>query len=153
MDLPWPQIKGGHLPRHSFKKRVGFWRLGKSGHQLIMWWVMGWWSDFTEFSMTIAHYIDSTGMNWDVMLPFFLMVYRAIPHTITTYSPFYLLHGRGMVLPKGRFKAKISPDIQDVDQVQRLENLKYSLLKAYKEVRLSNRKAHQKNKAYYNKKA
>ena len=58
-----------------------------------------------------------------------------------------------MVLPNERdLKAKISPDIRDVDQAQRLENLKSSLLKAYKEVRLNNRKAHQKNKAYYDKK-
>jgi len=59
-----------------------------------------------------------------------------------------------MVLPnEGDLKAKISHDIQDVDQVKRLENLKSSLKKAYKEVRLNNQKAHQKNKAYYDKKA
>ena len=59
-----------------------------------------------------------------------------------------------MVLPnEGDLKAKISPDIRDVDQVQRLESLKSSLLKAYKEVRRNNRKSHQKNKAYYDKKA
>jgi hypothetical protein len=53
----------------------------------------------------------------------------------------------------GDLKTKISPDIQNVEQVQRLENLKSSLLKAYEKVRLNNRKAHQKNKAYYDKKA
>ena len=64
----------------------------------------------------------------------------------TTWSRF--------VLPKeGDIKAKISHDIQDVGQVKRLENLKSSLKKAYKEVRLNNQKAHQKNKAYYDKKA
>ena len=82
------------------------------------------------------------------------MAYRAIPHSTTHYSPFYLLHGREMVLPnEGDLKAKISSHMQDVDQVQKLDNLKSSLLKAYKEVRLNNRKAHQKNKAYYDKKA
>jgi len=59
-----------------------------------------------------------------------------------------------MVLPnEGDLMANISSHIQDVDQVQRLENLKSSLLKAYKEVRLNDRKAHQKNKDYYDKKA
>jgi len=59
-----------------------------------------------------------------------------------------------MVLPnEGDLKAKISHYIQDVDQIKRLENLKYSLKKAYKEVRLNSQKAHQKNKAYYDKKA
>jgi len=73
---------------------------------------------------------------------------------MTQYSPFYFLHGREMILPnEGDLKARISPEIHDVDQVQRLENLKASLRKAYKEVRVNNRKAHQKNKAYYDKKA
>jgi len=54
---------------------------------------------------------------------------------------------------EGDLKTKISPDIQDVDQVQILEILKSSLLKASKEVRLNNWKAHLKNKAHYDKKA
>jgi hypothetical protein len=59
-----------------------------------------------------------------------------------------------MVLPKeGYLRAQVSSNIQDTDQVQRLENLKSSLRKAYKEVRVNNRKAHQKNKVYYEKKA
>jgi len=67
---------------------------------------------------SIAHYIDSTGTNWDVVLPFF-MTYRATPHSTTGYSPFYLPHGREMILPnEGDLKAKISHDIQDVDQVK-----------------------------------
>jgi hypothetical protein len=58
-----------------------------------------------------------------------------------------------MVLPnEGDLKAKISHDIQDVDQGNSLENLKSSRKKAYKEVRLNNQKSHQKNKAYYDKK-
>lgn len=69
-------------------------------------------------------------------------------------SPFYLLHDRDIVLPnEGKLKAKISPGIQDADQFQRLGNLKSSLIKAYKEVRLDNKRAQQKNKADYNKKA
>jgi hypothetical protein len=66
----------------------------------------------------IAYYIDSTGTNWDVILPFFLMAYRT-PHSTTGYCPFYLLHGREMVSPKeGGLKAKVSSNIQDADQVQ-----------------------------------
>jgi len=59
------------------------------------------------------------------VLPFFLVVYRPTPHSATGYSPFYLLLGRGMVLPnEDDLKAEVSPNIQDADQVQRLENLK-----------------------------
>ena len=43
-------------------------------------------------------------------------------------------------------KAKHSPGIQELDQVRRLENLKSTLMKAYKEDELNNRKAHEKNK-------
>jgi transposase InsO family protein len=42
---------------------------------------------------SMSHYIDSTGTNWDVVLPFFLMAYRTTPHSTTKYSHFYLLHG------------------------------------------------------------
>ena len=59
-----------------------------------------------------------------------------------------------MVVPnEGKLKAKISPDIQDADQVQGLGKLKSSLIKAYKEVGVKNRTAQQKNKADCNKKA
>jgi hypothetical protein len=79
------------------------------------------------------------------------MAYSATPYSTTGYSPFHLLYGQEMVLPKeGHLKTKISPDMLDVDHVQRLENLKFSLKKANKEVGL-NRKANQKNKAYYKK--
>jgi hypothetical protein len=68
---------------------------------------------------SISHYIDSTGTNWDVVLPFFLLAYRGTPHSTTGYSPLYLLHGREMVLPnEGDLKAKVLHDIQDVDQVE-----------------------------------
>jgi len=96
---------------------------------------------------SIAHYIDSTGMNWEVVLPFF-MAFTATPHSTTQYSPFCLLHGREMILPnEGELKAKISPEIHDADQVQRLENFKAIRRKANKDVRHNNRKAHLKNKA------
>ena len=78
---------------------------------------------------------------------------RATPHSKTQYNPLYVLHGRETVLPnEGDLKTKISTDVHNVDQVQRLENVKSSLLKAYREVKLNNQKAHQKNKAYYDKK-
>jgi len=46
----------------------------------------------------MSHYVNSSHSNWDLVLPFFLMTYRATPHSTTGYSPFFLLHGREMVL-------------------------------------------------------
>jgi transposase InsO family protein len=44
-------------------------------------------------------YVNAAGNDWDTLLPLFLMSYRAAPSTVTGYSPFYLLHGREMVVP------------------------------------------------------
>jgi hypothetical protein len=69
----------------------------------------------------ISHYIDFTDTNWDAVLSFFLMACRATTHSTAkySYSPFYLIHGREMIVPNdGTLKAKISPDIQNADQVQ-----------------------------------
>jgi hypothetical protein len=57
------------------------------------------------------------------------------------------------LLNEGDLKAKISPEIQAADQVQKLENLQSCVQKAYKEVRSNNRNSHLKNKSYYDRKA
>jgi len=46
----------------------------------------------------MSHYVNSSHSNWDLVLPFFFMAYRATPHCTNGYSPFLLLHGREMVL-------------------------------------------------------
>jgi hypothetical protein len=45
------------------------------------------------------HYIDSYGTNWDTVVPFVLIAYRATPNTTTKFSPFYLLCGWEMNVP------------------------------------------------------
>ena len=59
----------------------------------------------------LAHYVDATHTNWDLLIPFFLMAYRATPNTTTGYSPFFLLHGTEMNLPSSdNLEAKIVMD-------------------------------------------
>jgi transposase InsO family protein len=101
----------------------------------------------------LSHYINSAHTNWDTLVPFFPMPYRAIPNIVNGYSPFFLLHGREMTLPSRETlkpqlpKENFSPD-------QRLESLKSSLRMAYKLAAKANRKSHNNNnKRLYDHKA
>ena len=61
---------------------------------------------------TMSH-VNKYGNNWDDLVDYALMVHRAMPHTVATFSPFYLLYGREMRLPttsdlNARFKFRKS---------------------------------------------
>jgi len=100
----------------------------------------------------LSHYINASHTNWDVVVPFYVMAYRATPNTVTNFSPFYLLHGREMPLPNSdNLKARVSRE--KPDNHQRLENLKASLNAAYKYVNKSNKKAQENNKRLYDRRA
>ena len=65
----------------------------------------------------LSHYVNSSHTNWDEVLPFFLMAYRATPNITTGYSPFFLLHGREMTLPSNEeLNAKIESKDQTIRQ-------------------------------------
>jgi len=54
------------------------------------------------------------------------MAYRAIPNTVTGFSPFYLLNGKVMQLP-GNDNLKARCPNENSSQDRRLEQLKASL--------------------------
>jgi hypothetical protein len=90
--------------------------------------------------------VNQSHTDWDLRVFFFLMAYHSTPHSITGYSPFYLLHGREMVTPANEnLKAKVSKLTQALEQ--QLEDLKCRLKTAT--VALANRKSHHANKARY----
>ena len=35
----------------------------------------------------LSHYVNASGTNWDTLVPFYLMAYRATPHGTSGYSP------------------------------------------------------------------
>jgi transposase InsO family protein len=70
----------------------------------------------------LSYYVNAAGNNWDTLVPIYLMAYRNTPHEVNKYSPFYLVHGREMILPSMQdLKAKLSPGIRDAEQIARLE--------------------------------
>jgi hypothetical protein len=102
----------------------------------------------------LSHYVNSSGTDWDTLIPFYMMAYRGTPHGTHGFSPFYLLHGREMVLPTSQgLKAKLKAEVRETENVHGLEKLKATLQTAYKTVRENNRKSHDTNKRYYDQKA
>ena len=100
----------------------------------------------------LTHYVNAANTNWDEILPFFLMAYRATPNTATGYSPFFLLHGRDMTLPSNEnLKAKLSK--ADAKLCERMDKLKPSLKQAYKSAKIASKASHQNNKKYYDQRA
>jgi hypothetical protein len=82
------------------------------------------------------------------------MAYRSTLHSTGDHRPYYLFHVREMVLPAlQELRAKVTPELIGTEQEARLENLNSSLRKAYKLVRRNNRKSHQVNKRYYDRRA
>ena len=77
----------------------------------------------------LSHYINATNTNWDTLIPFFLMAYRATPNSVTGYSPFYLLHGREMEIPNNdNLKARVLRGNPDLDS--HIRKLKASFKKS-----------------------
>jgi len=84
-----------------------------------------------DLHTAISHYINAENTNWDTTVPFFLMAHRAQPHSVTEYSPFYLLQGREMQLSSNdNLKARCVQEGTSLDRS--IENLKTSLKMAYK---------------------
>jgi hypothetical protein len=56
-----------------------------------------------RFNQTLAtmltHYTQHRQKDWDRYLPYVLYAYRTSPHSITKYSPFYLVYGREATYP------------------------------------------------------
>jgi len=80
------------------------------------------------------------------------MAYRETSNTTTGYSQFFLLHGREMTLASNEnLKAKLSKP--DHNLSQRMEHLRATLEQAYKAADIANKRSHQTNKEYYDRRA
>jgi transposase InsO family protein len=76
----------------------------------------------------LSHYIDSANTNWDILVPFYLMAYRATRNTTTGYSLFLSAAWKGMTIPSNDdLNAKLSKEKENSDHTCRIESLKCSL--------------------------
>jgi transposase InsO family protein len=107
-------------------------------------------------NQTMSHYVNKYGSDWDEFVNYALMAHRAVPHSITRYSPFYLIHGKQMRLPMeddlttARFLSKEPRDGRNSIQ-DHIETLADRLEEAYRVTRENNRKGREKQKEQYDK--
>ena len=47
----------------------------------------------------LSHFVRKDARNWDEYVHYAVIAYRAIPHSSTKYSPYYLVFGRDLRLP------------------------------------------------------
>jgi hypothetical protein len=47
----------------------------------------------------LSHFVHKDAKNWDEYIPYAVMAYRAMPHSSTKYSPYYLVFVRDFRLP------------------------------------------------------
>jgi transposase InsO family protein len=107
-------------------------------------------------NQTMSHYVNKYGNDWDEFVSYALMAHRAIPHSTTRYSPFYLLHGRQMRLPMeddlttARFLHKEASDSHNPIQ-DHIDTLANRLEEAYHTVRKNNEVGRKRQKEQYDK--
>jgi hypothetical protein len=107
-------------------------------------------------NQTMSHYVNTYGNNWDDFVDYALMVHRATPHSITKYSPYYLLHGRDMRMPNMEdLTARMGvpeKEPEDQDRVSsHIEILAERLGEAFDVVRRQNKIGRVRQKIQYDK--
>jgi hypothetical protein len=100
--------------------------------------------------------VNKYGNDWDDYVDYALMVHRTTPHSVTKFSPYYLLHGRDMRLPNtGNLAARVrTPEEDSVKQNRvdhHIETLASKLNEAYEVVMKSNKISREKQKVQYDK--
>jgi transposase InsO family protein len=105
-------------------------------------------------NQTMCHYVNKYGNDWDDFVNYALMAHRAIPHSTTRYSPFYLLYGRQMRLPMeddltaAKLLSRESRDNRNVIQ-EHVDTLADRLEEAYRVVRENNKVGRERQKKQY----
>ena len=97
----------------------------------------------------LAKMVDSSHRDWDTKIPSILSAYRTAKNETTKFSPFFIIYGRDPVLPMDTLLAPKYKHQGEEYVPTMLENLHG----AYHQVRHNLERGHDRNKAYYDRKA
>jgi hypothetical protein len=111
---------------------------------------------YAGLNQTTSHYVNKYGNDWDDYEDYALMVHRATPHSLTKFSPYYLLYGRDMRLPNTvhlSVRMEASEEEHEVqDRVSsHIRTLSGKLSETYEVVKKLNSIGREKQKAHYDK--
>jgi len=89
--------------------------------------------------------------NWDEYVPYAVMAYRAMPHSTTKYSPYYLVYGREMRLPiEDDWKPSSgNVNMKEDEHEQHVRELAERLREANKTAGRQSKMSHDTAKRYY----
>ena len=99
----------------------------------------------------LSHFVRKDAKNWDEYVPYAVMAYRAMPHSTTKYSPYYLVYGREMRLP---IEDDWKPSSNNVkiagnEYEQHVKELAERLREANKTAGQQSKMSHDTSKRYY----
>ena len=99
----------------------------------------------------LSHFVRKEPRNWDDYVPYAVMAYRAMPHSSTTYSPYYLVFGRDLRLPiEDDWRPKLqTEELKEGEYEEYVRMLALSLKEAHKEAGQQSKLSHWKAKYYY----
>ena len=94
--------------------------------------------------------IQGKSQQWDKLLKYCLLAYRATPHTATGFSPYELVHGKSMRGPLEAVKAGwIGGDISFTSTVEWVQALRETLVALHKVAHANEEVAKDKSKTAY----
>ena len=99
----------------------------------------------------LFHFVRKDAKNWDEYVPSAVMAYRAMPHSSTKYSPYYLVFGRDMRLPiEDDWKPRLSTEVfEDNEYEEHVKLLAKRLHEASKVAGQQSMLSHETAKRYY----
>ena len=99
----------------------------------------------------MSYFVSKEAQNWDKCLPYAVLSNRTTPHTVTGYSPHYLMNGQELRLPIEDDLRVVIKKSNQGNYDEHVINLAKELKQAYEIVRKENRKGQEHSKRYYDK--